>query len=138
MQTFRKLLYLILTLLTGFLSLTALGGGIALLFGFGAPPVDMLGGSPFKDYVVPGLALFVLVGGGGLLATVLLARRSKYGLLFATTSGIVILFFEFVEILVIGSPAGVARNLQIFYVGLGTLITIFAMTVWFLDLRTQE
>jgi hypothetical protein len=137
MQLLRKILSPILTILTGFLALTAGAGGIGLLLYLNTPPVEQLGGSVFKDYTIPGLALFFLVGGCALFATVLLIRKSKYGLLFANTAGVIILVFEFVEVLVIGSPAGVAQALQVFYFGLGTLITIFAMGIWFIDLNGQ-
>ncbi len=138
MKTLRKILYPVLAVLTGFLAVTGFAGGIGLLFNLNTPPVEQLGNSIFNDFTVPGLALFVLVGGSALFALVLLIRKSKYALLFATTSGVIILFFEFVEVLVIGSPAGVAQTLQIFYFGLGTLITAFAMGVWFLDLRVER
>ncbi len=48
------------------------------------------------------------------------------------------MFFEFVEVLVIGSPAGVARTLQIIYFGLGTLITIAALGMWFIDIKKEK
>ena len=134
MRVLRKILYPILIVLTAFLSLTAAAGGIGLISNLLVPPVEMLGNSPFTGYIVPGLALFLLVGGVALFATVLLVRKSRYGLLFANTAGVVILFFEFVEVLVIGSPAGPAQFMQFFYFGLGTLITICAMGIWFVDL----
>jgi hypothetical protein len=138
MPSIRKILYPILIALTGFLSLTGYAGGIGLLFKLNAPPVEQLGNSILKDFTVPGLALFLLVGGGALFAMILLIRRSKYGLLCANIAGIIILFFEFVEVLVIGSPAGVAQALQVFYFGLGTLIAVLAMGVWFVDLRAED
>jgi hypothetical protein len=134
MNLFRKILYVILALLTIFLALTGLLGGIGLLAGFNAPPVDQLQGSMFKDFTIPGLSLSLIVGGSALLAFILLLRKSKFMILFSTTAGIIIIFFEFVEVLVIGSPAGVARTLQIFYFGLGTLIAALSMGTWFLDL----
>jgi len=45
-----------------------------------------------------------------------------------------LMFFEFVEALVIGSPVGAARVMQISYFGLGTLIVVAAMGMWFLEL----
>jgi hypothetical protein len=48
------------------------------------------------------------------------------------------MFFEFVEVLVIGSPAGVARTLQIFYFGLGTIIMVIALGAWYLMLAANE
>ncbi len=138
MKQTRKAAYVILTILAGFLALTAFLGGIGLLANLNAPPVEFLQGSIFKDFTIPGLALFVIVGGGALLATILLVRRSKLSVLAATVAGIIIMFFEFVEVMVIGSPAGVARALQIFYYGLGTLITIVSIGIWFLDLSSES
>ncbi len=138
MNQVKKITLSILMILTGFLALTTFLGGIGLIANWIAMPVEMLQGSPFSSYLIPGLALSIIVGGSALLATILLIRRSKFGLLFATTAGIIIMFFEFVEVLVIGSPAGVARTLQIIYFGLGTLITIAALGSWFIELLNQK
>lgn len=120
METLKKALRILLIILTFFLSITAVLGGITLMVGFYAPPLDYLQGSIFTSFTVPGLALSLLVGGGALLAAILLLRKNKYATLFAAAAGIMIMFFEFVEMLVIGSPAGPARFMQVFYFGLGT------------------
>jgi hypothetical protein len=65
---------------------------------------------------------------------VLLIRESWFALLASTATGVIIMFFEFVEVLVIGSPPGVARTFQVFYFGLGTVIVILSLIVWFVDL----
>lgn len=135
MKLLRKTLYTILVVLTIFLALTALVGCIQLVEGTYAPSVEMLNGSVFKDYTIPGLALGLIVGGSAIFAAVLLIRKSKFAVLFAVTAGIIIMFFEFVEVLVIGSPAGIARTLQIFYFGTGTAICVASMGRWFLDLK---
>ena len=132
-----KIIRVILIAFTLFLSLTAFLGGVALLAGLNAPPVEMLQDSPFQGWTIPGLALALIVAGSALFAAILLLRKSKYALLFATTAGVIIMFFEFVEALIIGSPAGVARTLQIFYFGLGTVIVVAAMGAWYLELRTH-
>ena len=137
MKPFRKFLYAILTVLTIFLSLSTILGGIALLTNLIPMPVALLQGSPFKDYTLPGLSLSILAGGSALFAAILLIRKSRFALLFSTTAGIVIMFFEFVEVLVIGSPAGVARTLQILYFGVGTAIVVPALGIWFLDLLSE-
>lgn len=64
-----------------------------------APPTSYLEGTPFGSYVLPGLALLVLV-------------------------------FEIVEVMTIGSDPGVAGNLQVFYFLLGFVITLLATTQW--------
>lgn len=134
MKLLQKTLYIILIVLTIFLALTTIAGGLALMANIISMPVSLLQGSVFGSYTIPGLALAVLVGGGAVFAAVLLLRRSRFGLLFATTAGVMIMFFEFVEMLVIGSPAGIARTLQVFYFSLGTLIVVASMGSWFLDL----
>ncbi len=59
-----------LILLTGFLALSAVPGGITLLAGVYTPPVQQPKGSVFSSFIVPGLALLVVVGGTALLAFV--------------------------------------------------------------------
>jgi hypothetical protein len=134
MRTFMKLTHLFLILLAFFLFVTAFLGGVALLLNFYTPPLDYLQGSVFTSFTIPGLALSLLVGGSGLFAAILLLRKSKYSLPFAATAGIIIMFFEFVEVMIIGSPPGPARFMQVFYFGLGTVIEIAVMGTWFLSL----
>jgi hypothetical protein len=134
MNLIAKVLRVILIVLTLFLTVTAFLGGIALLAGLNAPPVAMLQGSPFHNWTIPGLGLALIVAGSALFAAILLLRKSKYALLFAATAGVIIMFFEFIEALVIGSPVGAARVMQISYFGLGTLIVVAALGMWFLEL----
>jgi hypothetical protein len=129
-----KILHISLVSLTLFLALSGFAGGVGLLAKLNAPPVSQLTGTLFKDWTIPGLSLFLIVGGSALFAAILLLRKSKFALLFSATAGIIIMFFEFVEVLVIGSPVGIARTLQIFYFGLGTAITVVSMGLWFIDL----
>jgi hypothetical protein len=129
----KNLLRILLIVLDGFLALTAIGGGIALLAGLYAPPVEMLAGSPFKSYTVPGLALFVLVGGSALVAMMLLIRRHPMASLASAAAGGIIIIFEIVEVLVIGSPPAVSRNLQIFYFAIGGLIMLLAAANWLVN-----
>jgi hypothetical protein len=135
MPMLRRILNIALMVLTGFLGLSGLAGGIGLFFGLNTPPAEMLAGSVFHDYTLPALSLFFLVGGGALLALVLLLRKSRYALLVAIAAALIILVFELVEVMVIGSPPGAAFPLQVLYSGTGILIAAGAMAVWFLDLR---
>jgi len=134
----RRITMVVLAVLTFFLALTAFAGGAGLVLGFNVPPTEYLSGSPFGGYLLPGLALFVFVGGSALYAGILAARRSSLALLFSTVSGIVIMFFEFIEVETIGAPAGPARALQYFYFLLGTVITIVALSAWYGDLRSAK
>jgi hypothetical protein len=91
--------------LDGFLALTAAAGGVGLLAGINAPLVESLSGSPFRDYTIPGLLLLIVVGGVALLAAVLMMRRHRLAGHASALAGVVIIGFEIVEVLVIGSPA---------------------------------
>jgi len=125
-----KILRILLIILDGFLALTAFAGGIGLLTGVARPSVELLRGSPFTDYTIPALALFVIVGGSALGATILLIRRHPSAALVSMAVGGAIIIFEIVEVLVIGSDPGLARNLQVFYSGLGLAILLLAVAMW--------
>jgi hypothetical protein len=49
-----------LVILNVFLAITAIGGGIGLLIGFGAPPLELSKDKSFHNCSIPGLALLVL------------------------------------------------------------------------------
>jgi hypothetical protein len=134
MMNITKIVNVSLIILTGFLSITGALGGIALMANFYAPPTELLQGSVFNNFFIPGLALSIIVGGSALSATVHQLRKRKFANLFTTAAGVIIMFFEFVEVMIIGSPEGPARFMQIFYFGLGTLIVMAALGIRFLDL----
>lgn len=120
--TRRRAIRRTLAAIDGFLALTTVAGGLGLLTGAVAPPVAMLAGSPFRGYTVPGLALLAVVGGAAATATVLVLRRHRWGAAASALAAATIVGFEVVEVAVIGSPPGVARNLQLFYVAVGLAI----------------
>jgi hypothetical protein len=115
--------------LNTFLALTAIAGGRALLAGFQTPPVSLLQGSPFRSYLVPGLVLSVVVGGSAASAAVALVFRLRVAVLANLFAAAAVIIFEVVEVGVIGSPAGPARNMQILYFTLGAAIAALALSV---------
>lgn len=114
-----------LTILDGFLGGTAMLGGVALLFGWLGIPLELLADSPFMSYTMPALALIVLVGGSGVLATVLLLRRPAAGLAASGVAGLLLLVFEAVELAVIGFSWLLAL-----YVVLGLAVVALAVGLW--------
>lgn len=137
MTLLTKSIRVLLIVLNLFLALTAFGGGIQLLVGFYVPPVEMLNGV-FKDFTIPGLALGIIVGGSALFAAILWIRKSKFAIPASIAAGLVIMFFEFVEALIIGSPAGPARFMQILYFGMGTVIIAASIGQLFLGLSPKN
>lgn len=126
----KRVEHILLTLMVAFLAVTAVAGGAALLTGDIAPGPELLAGSPFNSYLIPGLSLLVLVGGSALVAAFLLLVRHPFGTAASAVAGVMIMGFEIVEVLAIGSPAGLARNLQLFYFTLGLLIAALAGWMW--------
>ena len=92
----------------------------------------------FKDYTIPDLALGIIVGGNALFAAILSIRKSRFAVPTSIAAGLVIIFFEFIEMLVIGSPEGPARFMQVFYFDMGTVIIAVPMSQWFLSLVTER
>ena len=134
MQIITRTIRALLIVMTSFLALTAFGGDIQLLTGFYVPPVEMLAGSPFADYTIPGLALGLVVGGSALIAAVLLIRKNKFASLASASAGVIVMTFEFVEVLVIGFPEGAAGFMQLLYFGLGIIIVVVSFGQWFVEL----
>ena len=130
-----RILRIALIILDAFLALTAFAGGIGLLAGLNAPPPELLNGLFFGSYIIPGLSLFLIVGGCALAAAILLLCRHTLGSLVALASGVIIIGFEIVEVLVIGSAPGVARTLQVFYSTLGLLIAVIAAVMVLIERR---
>lgn len=98
----------LLTLL-GFVALTSIAGGAVMVAGawlgpdrLGIPPEmmlppDLLMGSPFTTYLVPGLLLSLIIGGIHLAAFILLMRHHRQAPFAAAAAGFSILTWIFVQ-----------------------------------------
>ncbi len=85
------------------LALNAFGGGYYGLAGAENVPVEWLEGSPFPDYFIPSLFLFVVIGGLSTFAAIAVFRRRKYAYRLAIICGIVVLSWIAIQLLIIGS-----------------------------------
>lgn len=108
--------------LTLFLAVTAITGGLGLVTGAIAPGPDLIAGSIFPSYLIPGLALLLLVGGGATLATIEVARHGPYQYDLSVFAGAMIVIYELVEWVFIGY-----HYLQAIFLGAGGLIILLAM-----------
>ncbi len=118
--------------LAAFLAITAFAGAF---FVIPTLPSEYLLRGPFTDYMVPALALGIIVGGSALLAGIMVLVRPAIGAMIAFLSGVAIIIFELVEIAVIGltavdQPAQPAAWLQVFYIALGVVIMALGVTLW--------
>ncbi len=138
----QKAMRITIFILVVFGALTTLAGGIGLLTGAIATPLQWLEGSPFVDYSLPGLALAIIVGGSMLLAAVTIFSGREIGVLASGFAGLALMIFEIVEVAVIdpyaGSSLTLALSLQVFFFALGLVIFILALILWMTEFRSQH
>jgi hypothetical protein len=112
-----------------FQGLSGLGGGLVLVIDpTGATiglPLEWLEGSPFRDFLVPGLVLLTLLGVGPLLVVVGLRRGHPWSWQASLVIGAMLLVWLAVEILVVGYQP--EPPLQLLYGVVGILILALAL-----------
>jgi hypothetical protein len=122
---------LALLVLTAVQAVGAMGGGISLVrdpvnnIGL---PVSLLEGTPFKDYLIPGLILLLVVGLFSLFVFVglLLKWKAAWWLSLASGSGLVIWIIA--EVALLGYLPGSGIALQIVFGLVGVAIVVLALT----------
>jgi hypothetical protein len=127
-----KGLRIILGVITGFIALTAIGGGIALLSGVEAArfPLEWLQGSLFKDYTIPGLLLAIVVGGSSLIACITVFRNLKTGIALAIVAGVAMMGFIVGEVLILNQVPPGPTPIEKMYFIIGLVDFILAGFLW--------
>ncbi|MDQ2904497.1 MAG: hypothetical protein M3Y81_13200 [Chloroflexota bacterium] len=126
------------------IALGAMGGGIALLIGAMDHwlPVAFLQGTPFSDYIVPGLVLTIVVGGGMLLAAATQFIQREWAVLLSVAMGFIMIGWEIVEGAIIDRnaqavvPSTVVQ--QVLFSVLGLVIIGLAGSLWMTEYRGQH
>ncbi len=85
-------------------------------------PVEMLAGSPFRDFFIPGIILFLVNGIGQLLAGVITLRRHRCAAFTGAVFGIGLMIWIFVQVNMIGG----GHILQYSYFFIGVVETSLA------------
>jgi hypothetical protein len=88
--------------LLAFGALNAFAGGYYGMSGAEDVPREWLEGSPFDDYFIPGLVLFLIVGGSMLAAAIAVFADLRIARLAALGAGLVVLAWLAVETLIVG------------------------------------
>lgn len=88
-------------------------------------PVSWLNGSPFTDYLIPGLVLLIVLGIVPLIVLYGLWKRQYWGWLGALLVGVALIIWIGVEILIIGYQP--QPPLQLIYGILGIIIVVLAL-----------
>jgi len=130
-----------LTLIEAFISLGAIGGGIAILTGAFDQwfSVAWLTGTPFSDYTIPGLVLLLVVGGGMLLAATTQFLTRKWVVFLSGAMGFIMISWEVVEVAIINRyPQAVIPSTivqQVLFVVLGLVIVGLSASLWVTEYR---
>ena len=125
-----------LVFVDGFAALSALFGGLELETGWPYQfPATMLEGTPFSDFVVPGLILGLLVGGSAAIATVETVRSASVGAAWSLVAGFIMAGWITGEVLLLDFIGNAGHNLsayfwlQPFYFVVGVAMVALAITM---------
>jgi hypothetical protein len=98
----QKIVRYSLGVMLAFAALNALGGGYYAITGASGVPTEWLAGSPFRNYFVPGLVLFFVVGGGFVFATIAVFRRLSIARAATLTAVAIVFVWLVVQVAIIG------------------------------------
>jgi len=98
-----RTIQIVIGILTCFIALTAIGGGIALLVGLEDArfPLEWLRGTPFENYTIPALLLAIVVGGSALVACVTIIMGHGWGIPASIVAGVIMMGYIVVEYLML-------------------------------------
>ncbi|MBK8944416.1 MAG: hypothetical protein IPM32_04005 [Ignavibacteriae bacterium] len=84
------------------MALNAFGGGYYGMSGADGIPIEWLENSPFQNYFIPSLFLFIIVGGSSLLASIFVFRNLNFDLTFSFLAASIILTWIITQVSIIG------------------------------------
>lgn len=91
-----------LAILLLIIALNAFGGGYYAIAGAKDVPLEWLKGSPFKSYIIPGLFLFIVVGGLCLFTSIALFSHKPYARTLSFICGILLIVWITIQVRLIG------------------------------------
>jgi hypothetical protein len=110
-----------------FAAVLAIGGGIAVATGADRFPAFWLVGTPFSNYMIPGLILAAVVGGSAAAGVVTTLRCPGTDAQVSLLAGMLLMGWIVGEILILKqSPPGPTWT-EIFYFAIGLLISVLAL-----------
>jgi len=92
----------VLGVLLAFAALNAFGGGYYGMSGAEGVPLEWLEGSPFQNYFIPGLVLFVVVGISFLVASVAVFSRLHFARAASFASVLIVFIWLVIQLFIIG------------------------------------
>lgn len=114
-------------LLAGFVTLSAVGGGVVMLTGLDSFPLDWLEGTTFPSYTLPAHVLAIIVGGTALIALVATLRDHPLSGSFAVIAGFILMGFITIEVLILEQQPPGPTPTEIFYFVIGAILFLLGM-----------
>lgn len=128
-----RVLRCIAGLASGFIAMTAVGGGVAILAGVDRFPLEWLRGTPFQDYRIPALLLLLVVGGSALMAALAVATRTAVAPSVVALNGLIMMGYITGEVFLLQQvPPGPTR-IECIYFALGAALLITGLALTILD-----
>ena len=116
----------LLFILVSFIAVTSILSGLLMIInpdgGVMNLPLSLLDGTPFKNFLIPGILLTTIVGGVNLLAVFYNMQRHVNRYNWAMAGGIMISGWIVVQMILIQA----AHWLHFLYLGIGILIILFS------------
>jgi hypothetical protein len=118
-----------LLVLDGFVALTAIGGGLALVSGLERDrfSLELLDGTPFRGFLAPGLLLAVCVGGSAAVALVATAIDADAGAIASIVAGALLCGYVAVELAILNQPGW--TKTEALYLAIGVLMVGLGVAV---------
>ena len=113
-----------------FVAATAIGDGIILVTGMESTryPLDLLKGTAFSSYVIPGLVLALVVGGSAIVAAIAMLRSPYASAVASAAAGAVLMGWIAGEVLVLTRPS--ARSwVEALYFAIGLAMAWLGLVV---------
>lgn len=118
---------IVIIILTAFIALTSIGGGVAMLTGVDQFPLEWLHSTPFKNYTIPALLLSVIVGGFSLLSFFLTIKKHPQAPQSAIVAGISISGYVTIEAIILEQNPPGPTSIELLYIGLGIVLIALAI-----------
>lgn len=120
-----KLIQLALKIMLLVIALNAFGGGYYGMSGAKDVPPEWLEGSPFVNYFIPSLILFVCIGGLSLYAFITLVWIKRFSRTISFSAGLVLILWILVQVSIIGFVSWLQPAMMI----AGTIIILLARNI---------
>lgn len=103
------------------------GGGVAVLNPVNplGISVDVLQNSPFSNFLIPGIILFLVVGVGNILAAAFLVKKFNYNLYISHFMGLALVGWIVVQCIMMRT----INILHMIYFAIGALVTVLSLNL---------